>query len=468
MIVVYAAILESKSENKLGLLQTYKGLFQLVCACAYVSLRAHVCVCECARVCVCACDLPFLCNQSFFCILTYCLVLKQTVQDESLGELRTAEAFWDYLKDVSKNSRSLMPKSSAYFVEQTGYLKVWDKMQSFKHKVELSVQDLDPRIDGLSFSMVAWIQLVPGRRATIFEKALGSTVYEKGLVCWSWSVGGGDGDRFTYGAHDFSDDDLVNADSDARQVEIKAAKAGANDGQLHLVAVVVTESDISFYMDAQLLSTESIPRPVTDCKGNMLRVGDEGISKLGEITFYARIITLTEMQEKMFSGFTLQAISDGKLPFHPEATGLDVIKVEQKARFDESANHAQETDYELNIQHVISRASSQLAIEKEISKTHITVTPTLLRTLSVTPTTSIPSFLQQNNGEAVCRPVSFTGNNPPPCHIIQDDWQEQTDASGNKYFELLTPSMRGPGQSDKVFRFDPSTNKQWLNYNATK
>jgi len=53
--------------------------------------------------------------------------------------------------------------------------------------------------------------------------------------------------------------------------------------------------------------------------------------------------------------------------------------------------------------------------------------------------------------------------------VAQDDWIEQTDETGKKYYELLTPSMRGSpsGPAKDRYRFDPS-NMQWLNYNASK
>ena len=44
--------------------------------------------------------------------------------DDSLAEIQTREALFDYLREVSKQARLIQPLSSAYFVEETGQLKV--------------------------------------------------------------------------------------------------------------------------------------------------------------------------------------------------------------------------------------------------------------------------------------------------------------------------------------------------------
>jgi hypothetical protein len=44
--------------------------------------------------------------------------------DDSLAEIQTRDALFDYLREVSKQARLIQPLSSAYFVEETGQLKV--------------------------------------------------------------------------------------------------------------------------------------------------------------------------------------------------------------------------------------------------------------------------------------------------------------------------------------------------------
>ena len=78
---------------------------------------------------------PFHCVRAFVCvrarILSLSLFLSLSLNtniythkalflldEESLGSIKTPEAFQDYFKTVSKNSRYLMPTSSEYFVQQ--------------------------------------------------------------------------------------------------------------------------------------------------------------------------------------------------------------------------------------------------------------------------------------------------------------------------------------------------------------
>ena len=95
--------------------------------------------------------------------------------------------------------------------------------------------------------------------------------------------------------------------------EVVEGKGGTvADGNIHHVALVVTQKNVSFYMDAKLLSVHNISRPITDCHGSLLEFGDDEVPHLGEITFFARALTTTEMDEIIFTGFTLQSISSGK------------------------------------------------------------------------------------------------------------------------------------------------------------
>jgi len=81
------------------------------------------------------------------------------------------------------------------------------------------------------------------------------------------------------------------------------------DGLLHSVALVVTPTNITFYLDGVMTDSSVIQRPVTDCSGLSLELGDTNIPTLGEVTFFARKLAPVEMQEIMFAGFTLQVCS---------------------------------------------------------------------------------------------------------------------------------------------------------------
>ena len=103
-----------------------------------------------------------------------------------------------------------------------------------------------------------------------------------------------------------SADDGLMLMSDVAQESAQGNGSAVADGILHSVAVVVTQSNVTFYMDGYLQSSAILERPVTDCHGKALEIGDSNIPSLGELTFFARALTEVEMREIMFAGFTLQ------------------------------------------------------------------------------------------------------------------------------------------------------------------
>ena len=54
---------------------------------------------------------------------------------------------------------------------------------------------------------------------------------------------------------------------------------------------VVTQTQITFFVDGKNSSAVHLARPVTDCVGQALEIGDADIPQLGEITFFARALT---------------------------------------------------------------------------------------------------------------------------------------------------------------------------------
>ena len=78
---MYAANLGERSSQRLGLLKTYKRIFSL--------------------------------------------------NDEYLHDIKTTDDVFEYLREVSKQSRLLQPLSSQYFIEETGDIKILKGVRHF-------------------------------------------------------------------------------------------------------------------------------------------------------------------------------------------------------------------------------------------------------------------------------------------------------------------------------------------------
>jgi hypothetical protein len=220
-LVIYAANLEKRSAERLGLLNTFSTIFAL--------------------------------------------------NADALYEIKTAENFFDFLRMVSEQSRLLQPLSSQYFIEETGEMKIMSGVRKFLEEDNVEVEGLEPAIDSAAFSLTAWIRLKPGGGANVIRKPLGKTAIEKPLSCWGWYVGH-PSERFFFGAHDFRG----GASETAMQESISGDSTLAADGRWHLMAVVVNQTSLSFYTDAELQKEVPLLRPVTDCSGRALIIGQAG------------------------------------------------------------------------------------------------------------------------------------------------------------------------------------------------
>jgi len=375
--------------------------------------------------------------------------------DDSLAEIKTRDDLFDYLRTVSKQARQIQPLSSAYFVEESGELKILSGQRSFDSKEVVEVQALVPRVDSPSWSLMAWIKLRKDTGAHILRKPLGKTARESTLSCWSWYVGQ-PSDRFDFGAHDFR--------GGSRTSEMQESVAGNGssvaDGNLHSVAVVVTPTTISFYMDAELQSTVNISRPVTDCSGITLELGDADVPALGEVTFFARALTPVEMDEIMFAGFSLQSIAIGKEIYSPEQTPFD----QAASTSSEIAAHAQDE------REVVTQ---DLSIESSLTRQ---VTAIMLN-----PSTSVsePELVVPNSPG--CRVIATFGNDTS-CHIMnltEHDHVADPTLAGKRYFPLVKLEYMPPGKrlrdkfnlglksANEVLRFDPDAFPTWCGKSAT-
>ena len=160
---------------------------------------------------------------------------------------------------------------------------------------------LEPRINSPGFALIAWVKLSPETGGVLIEKPVGSAPESRALPCWQWHVGV-PADRFSYGAHDFGGETGM-------FWNVSAGVSSSADGKLHMVAVVVNQSSVSFYTDAMLNKQVPIANPVTDCGSKRILIGDATtpIPVIGEMTFFPRAITTIEMSEIMTTGIYARA-----------------------------------------------------------------------------------------------------------------------------------------------------------------
>ena len=262
--------------------------------------------------------------------------IKSMFRTDELGGIKNPDQFFEYMQFVSDQSRELMPTSSVFFREEEGgFMKFPTRglAQPRREAQDVSIAGLEPRIDSSSFTFIAWVQMEADEAVSIVEKPLGRDALEApGLYCWQWRVGGAS-DIFVFGAHDFSPaPDALHEE----QVTVLAGRSNVSDGSLHLMAVVVNQTQISFFKDAEMYASLPISRPVTDCLGTRLVIGrseNGGSFKLGEFFFYPRALNEIEMREIQDSGHTLQNIASGKIAFAPPGTGFDYLKTENGKGF---------------------------------------------------------------------------------------------------------------------------------------
>ena len=274
-----------------------------------------------------------------------------------LPGIKTPDEFFNFLQEVAKQSRLLQPLSSEYFIEETGEMKIFAGVQKFLGAETMEVDGLKPRVDSKAFSMLAWVQLRPGQGVNVIRKPLGSSPEEFPLSCWGWYVGH-PADRFTFGAHDFRGTAFGSQESAAEEgVECPSAVA---DGKLHMVAVVINQTTVSFYTDAKLQKLILLDRPVTDCSGNMLIAGADNVPRLGEITFFPRVVPSTEMEEIMSAGFSFESLASGKEAYNPTKTPFDVAGAVTSNFFADARGERAQAAIELQVENAFGRLISDI------------------------------------------------------------------------------------------------------------
>ena len=175
-LVIYAANIEKRSSQRLGLLNTYTSIFSL--------------------------------------------------NEEDLYDVKTPDAFFEYLRELSKQSRLLQPLSSLYFIEETGEMKIMQGVRKFLEEETVEIEGLEPAVNSAAFTLTAWVRLKQGTGANVIRKPLGTEPGEKQFSCWGWYVGE-PAERFDFGAHDFRG----GASTNAMEESISGDSTLASDGR---------------------------------------------------------------------------------------------------------------------------------------------------------------------------------------------------------------------------------------------
>jgi len=219
------------------------------------------------------------------------------------------------------------------------------------------------------------------------------------------------------------------------------------------MAIVVNQTTLSFFTDAQLQKEVPLLRPVTDCSGRTLIVGAPDIPRLGEITFFPRQVSVTEMHEISQQGFTFEALAAGKLPFQPERTPFDAASSIQQRYFSEAKTERKTSTREMHLESSFNRMEIANIANPPIDT---------YKDLSTRARITVP-------GIPNCKTVPIFGSTTS-CSIMTGTADEKSPQTGNKtYMNMIPPAYRpaGLGGRDQLL-LDHNKPKQYLSYDSVQ
>ena len=252
---------------------------------------------------------------------------------QGVDEVQTTSELRAFLAMLLERSRSMQVLSNDYFTEGgIGEIRITNGISAYSRVETLEGDRVRPHVDGASFTLTAWVESRPPsfEGAYVVRRPLGAGQRSHPLSCWGWWVG--DVPRFDFGAHDYTTADASASAPQQVSISLRLDDGSLPGGQrrwshspgaqpsLHMEAVVVNQTAISFYQDAQLVATSPLPRPVTDCASADLELGKAG-SRQGEVTAFPRGLTQHELSELLIYGNTLSNIAVGRTFATPQASG---------------------------------------------------------------------------------------------------------------------------------------------------
>jgi len=158
-----------------------------------------------------------------------------------------------------------------------------------------------------------------------------------------------------------------------------------------------------------------------------------GVPKLGDITFFARALSVVEMQEIMVTGFTLQAVSAGKLPYNPPQTAFDTMAATQSQFFATAEGERANSGKDLAVEGSLSRQDTQLTMNPPVVAQDASI---------VVPETPNCPAIEAFGGIKTCRIMHEWDQE-------EEDTQNQRDGVPLKYWNLIQPAYRPAGAGPK-------------------
>jgi len=264
---------------------------------------------------------------------------------DSVGDITTVEELRTFLQSMSKASRRMQIQSSEYFVTAAEQ-KIVSGLVSLTAPLSLLAGGLSARIDSPAFSISAWVELGSSAGAYVIRKPLRPTGTYYALSCWGLYVGQSEM-RFDFGAHD-------SGRLDVGQASVSVPSNSETVSSLHMQTVVVNQTHISFFTNAVLVGRKALTRAVTDCSSEGLEVGGDGM-RLGEIVFYPRALSPSQVGEVFIGGNTLESLAAGKTPFEPQETPFDRLQSYSQGRFDAQQQTQEDAIADSGIEQVLLR-----------------------------------------------------------------------------------------------------------------
>jgi len=217
-----------------------------------------------------------------------------------------------------------------------------------------------------------------------------------------------------------------------------------------MVSIIVNQTTLSFYTDAVLQKVVPLDRPVTDCSGRALLAGAPDVPRLGEITFFPRQLSVTEMDEIMTSGFTFESLAAGREAFKPVKTQFDIAGARQTDAFAEAQGERTMANVKIQVENGFNRL--------------VTTNANLQAVPEATPKIIVPRQVGSNGS---CPDVPIF-DDATSCHIMSG-FNATTDAAttgSTSFLPMLEPAYRNNlGGKDRIW-LDHNSKKQYLRYDA--